>query len=162
MLAGVALLYILLYIFKENQTQKALISSWEVLKEIIPILAVVVFFAGAINYYFNPKQLAKHLGEEGGAKGWFISLFAGILSHGPMYAWYPMIEDLKHHGLRDGYITAFFYARAVKIPILPVMIHYFGWQFALFLSLYTVLGAWVQGILVDIIEANLNWKKEKR
>ncbi len=149
---AVLVLYGVLALLSPEKTMEAAKVSLGVLEEILPILGVVVFFTAALHYWLDPRKLAKHLGEEGGLKGWGIALTAGILSHGPMYAWYPMIEDLRKHGLRDGYIAAFFYARAVKIPLLPIMIHYFGWAFTVFLSLYIVLGAWVQGILVERIE----------
>ena len=151
-LSGVIVLYLVLYFWREERTMEALRASLGVLAEIVPILFVVVFIAGAIHYWLDPKKLARHLGEDAGWHGWLIALGAGILSHGPMYAWYPMIGDLRRHGLRDGYIAAFFYARAVKVPLLPIMVHYFGWPFTLFLSLYIVLAAWIQGWIVEKVE----------
>ncbi len=151
-LGGVLALYAVLFFWREAQTLTAMRFALEVLEEIVPILFVVVFLAGALHYWLDPKKLAHHLGEDAGWHAWLIALGAGILSHGPMYAWYPMIEDLRRHGLRDGYITAFFYARAVKVPLLPMMIYYFGWPFTLFLSLYIVLAAWIQGVIVEMIE----------
>ncbi|WP_457606896.1 permease [Nitratifractor sp.] len=151
-LGFVGLLYLLLFITGNPHATEAVRYTFEVLAEILPILALILVLMAAIGQWVDPKGLTRHLGEEGGWKGWLVALGAGILSHGPMYAWYPMLEELKKHGLRDGYIAAFFYARAVKLPLLPIMIHYFGWGFTALLSLYTVLGAWLQGLIVDWIE----------
>jgi len=93
------------------------------------------------------------LGKESGFKGWVFALLGGILSHGSSYVWYPMLSELRKHGARDGLIVAFFYARAIKLPWLPVMVSYFGITFTLVLSVYILLGAWIQGLIVDKIVA---------
>jgi len=104
---------------------------------------------GFVQFFHHPGVLAKHLGHKSGMRGWFIALTAGILSHGPMYAWYSMIEDLRRHGMRDGLIAAFFYARAIKLPLLPLMVAYFGLDFTVILSCLTILAAWGQGVAID-------------
>ena len=68
-----------------------------------------------------------------------------------MYAWYPLLEDLRSHGMRDGLIVAFFASRAIKIPLLPMMIDYFGWAFTLVLSFYILIGALVQGLMLELL-----------
>ena len=148
----VVVFYIFIFYRDYTHALSALKSSLLVLTEVLPILVIVIIFTAILNYFLKPEQIARHLGEEGGWRGWIISLISGILSHGPMYIWYPMIEDLKKHGLRNGYIAAFFYSRAIKLPLLPIMVHYFGWLFVLLLSLYTVFAAWIQGKIIDKLE----------
>ena len=99
------------------------------------------------------KKIAKYLGEESGFKGWIIALAGGVLSHGSGYIWYPMLSDLRKHGARDGLIVAFFYARSIKLPWLPLMISYFGFSFTALLTLFVLVGAWLQGALVDLLNA---------
>jgi uncharacterized membrane protein YraQ (UPF0718 family) len=65
--------------------------------------------------------------------------------------WYPLLSDLKEKGMKDSLIAAFLYNRAIKIPLLPMMIYYFGWPFALILSIYQVLFSVVNGILVQFL-----------
>jgi len=84
-------------------------------------------------------------------KGWCIAIAAGVLSHGSMIAWYPMLRELRYHGMRDGFMAAFFYARAVKVPMLPVMVKYFGWKFTLLLTTFTLAAAAVQGLIIEYI-----------
>ena len=127
----------------------ALNKSLDVLMMIAPILLIVFFLMALLATFIKPKSIAKHLGEESGLKGWFVALAGGILSHGPGYVWYPMLSELRNHGARDGLIVAFFYARAIKLPWLPVMIGYFGIAFTLVLSIYILLGAWIQGVIAD-------------
>ena len=145
----VTALYGVLFFVNSERALAALQKSSAVLLQILPIIAVVILFTALINYFFQPRQVARHLGRESGIRAWLWSLLAGVISHGPMYAWYPMLEDLRSHGMRDGLIVVFFYSRAIKLPLLPMMIDYFGWEFTLVLSFYILLGALAQGWLLE-------------
>lgn len=149
MLAIVCTLYIVLYFFNADKTVASLFASLNVLKMIVPLLLIVFFLMALLNTFINQKSIAKHLGEDSGAKGWFIALFGGILSTGPGYIWYPMLQELRNKGALDGLIVAFIYARAIKLTWLPLMLSYFGISFTIVLSFYTVLGAWVQGVIAN-------------
>jgi hypothetical protein len=46
-------------------------------------------------------------------------------------------------------IATFLYSRAVKLPLLPLMIHYFGFTYTLVLCIYLVIFAVINGILVE-------------
>ena len=153
LLVLVLLLYAGLALAGSPGILSALHKALEILKTLLPILAVVVIISGGINYFLKPKALAKHLGEESGLRGWMIALGAGVLSHGPMYAWYPVIAELRRHGMRDGLVAAFFYARAIKVPLLPMMVAYFGLDFTVLLTLLTLLAAWGQGVIMDLFPA---------
>jgi uncharacterized membrane protein YraQ (UPF0718 family) len=148
--ALVFVLYAVLALFFSERTAEALGKSLDILSWILPVFLVVILFTAAINYFLKPKEIARHLGEESGMKGWLIAMTAGIISHGPMYAWYPMIEDLKKHGLKNGLIATFFYARSLKLPLLPLMIEYFGWAFTVTLSVYVLIASLVQGVLIEL------------
>ncbi len=147
----VAILYLLLFAFFSQKVLLALEKSALVLAKIGPILLLVVFLTALINFFIEPKKIAKHLGKKSGIRGYFIALIAGVISHGPMYAWYPMIEELKRHGLQNALIAVFFYARAVKVPLLPIMVDYFGLSFTIILTLYTLLAALLQGFIIQKI-----------
>ena len=149
LLVLVILLYLGLALAGSSGVLPALHKALGVLETLLPILAVAVIISGAINYFLNPKVLEKHLGGESGIRGWIIVLGAGVLSHGPMYAWYPVIAQLRRHGVRDGLVAAFFYARAIKVPLLPMMVAYFGLDFTVVLTLLTLLAAWGQGLVID-------------
>lgn len=140
-----------LFFFSHKKAWLALQKSAAVLVRILPIIVVVVLFTALLNYLLKPRQIAAYLGRKSGIRGWLWVLAAGVISHGPMYAWYPLLEDLRGHGLRDGLIVVFFFARAIKIPLLPMMIDYFGWPFTLVLSLYILIGALVQGWILEAL-----------
>jgi len=149
MLGIVALLYLVLGILHPDKTVAAFWTSLEVLKMIIPILLLVFFLMALLNAYIDEKSISRHMGEESGMKGWMLALFGGILSHGPGYVWYPLLQNLREQGAKDGLIVAFIYARAIKIPWIPLMITYFGWSFTLFYTFWVVVGAWMQGIVAQ-------------
>ncbi len=149
MLGVVALLYLVLGILHPDKTVSALWASLGVLKMIIPILLLVFFLMALLNAYIDEKAISSYIGEESGIKGWFLALFGGILSHGPGYVWYPLLQNLREQGAKDGLIVAFIYARAIKIPWIPLMVTYFGWSFTLFYTFWVVVGAWVQGIVAQ-------------
>ncbi len=154
LLLVVIIFYGVLFLTNSETSLSALQKSIMILMKILPIFVAVILFTATLNYFIKPKQIASHLGRESGAKGWLWALAAGVISHGPMYAWYPLLEDLRGHGMRDGLIVVFFFSRAVKIPLLPMMVDYFGWTFTLILSLYILIGALIQGWILDIIEQN--------
>ena len=144
-----AVFYLAAFVLAPENGMKALAAAGTTLKTIAPILLAVFFLMALLNTFVKPKKIAKHFGQESGFKGWFISLAGGVLSHGPGYVWYPMLADLRDHGARNGLVVSFFYARAIKLPWLPVMVSYFGLAFTLLLSLYIILGAWLQGLIAD-------------
>lgn len=155
MLAITLLLYGVTVFLDASMARSALNKSLDVLKMITPVLLIVFFLMALMNTFIKPKSIVRYLGKESGFKGWFFALTGGVLSHGSSYIWYPMLSELRDHGARDGLIVAFFYARAIKLPWLPVMVSYFGITFTLALSFYILLGAWMQGVIADKIAGKI-------
>ncbi len=148
--SGVLIAYGLFFLVQSQSALLALQKSSAILIKILPIIAVVILLTTTLNLFIKPKQLARHLGRESGLKGWFWALAAGVISHGPMYVWYPLIDDLRDHGMKDEYVVVFFASRAIKVPLLPIMIDYFGLTFTIVLSFYLLFGALVQGLCMRI------------
>ncbi len=144
--------YVILFLAGSEKVMPAVLKSGNIMMKILPILVVVILLTALLNYYLQPRQIIKHLGHESGAKAWLWALIAGVVSHGPMYAWYSLLEDLRSHGMRDGLIVVFFASRTIKIPLLPIMVDYFGWVFTFVLSLYILIGALIQGLFLEILD----------
>ena len=155
LLVLVIICYIVLFFVNSQLAVDSLQKSGKVLAKILPIFGLVIVFTASINYFLRPKQIAKHLGKEAGIKGWLWSMAGGVISHGPIYAWFPLLEDLREHGMRDALIVVFIYARAIKVPILPIMVDYFGWTFTLALSFYILIGSILQGWLLELFEKSI-------
>lgn len=148
----VILLYIVLFITDNSNTILSLQKSSEILKKIAPIFLLIIILTALINYFLKPKQIVKHFGKDSGVKGVLYALIGGILSHGPMYAWYGMLEDMRSSGLKESLIATFLYARAIKLPLLPFMVDMFGVMFTVILILFILIAAVVQGQIIDLIE----------
>ena len=149
MLGIVSVLYIITFFLSPESGKQALAASGAILKMIAPILLIVFFLMALLNTSIDSRYIAKHLGKESGVRGWLIALGGGILSHGPAYVWYPMLSQMREQGARDGLIVAFFYARSIKLPWLPLMVSYFGLLFTVLLTFFVILGAWLQGLIAD-------------
>lgn len=145
-------LYIILFLFNSHTAELALQKSSTVLLKILPIFTLVILFTALLNFLIQPKQIAKHLGQDSGTRGWLWAVASGVISHGPMYVWYPLFEDLRDHGMKDELLVVFFASRAIKIPLLPMMIDYFGLTFTILLSFYILLGALLQGKCMQVLQ----------
>ena len=105
----VGLFFVGLFIFDNSNAMISLIKFIDIFSLLLPIFAFIVILTALINYFLKPKQIMKHFGEDSGKTGIFYSLIGGILSHGPMYAWYGMLGDMRKHGLKDGLIVMFWF-----------------------------------------------------
>ncbi len=150
----VVALFILLSIFDFENIPRIMDKFGIILYKIIPIFALVIVLTALINYFLKPKQVMKYFGKDSGKKGLIYALIGGVLSHGPMYAWYPMLDDMRKHGLKYGLIANFMYARAVKLPLLPFMIGLFGLTFTVIVNVYILIFAILQGKVIDFLMKN--------
>ena len=104
-LGSVVFVYLLLFLFSPVNVEKSLKVSANILIQICPALFLIILLMGIMNYFVNPKTVSKYVGEGSGIKGWLLAIFTGILSHGPIYAWYPLLKDLRVQGMKIGLIT---------------------------------------------------------
>ena len=147
----VLILYIILLLSDTTHALSGLQKAGSILLSLLPLFLLIITLTALINYFLKPKQIIKHFGKESGAKGVLYAIIGGIISHGPMYAWYGMLQDMRSHGLKDGLIATFMYARAVKLPLLPFMVDLFGLLFTIVMTLYILIASVVQGKVIDNI-----------
>ena len=145
----VLILYIILLLSDTTHALSALQKAASILLSLLPLFLLIITLTALINYFLKPKQIIKLFGKDSGVKGIFYALIGGIISHGPMYAWYGMLQDMRSNGLKDGLIAVFMYARAVKLPLLPFMIDLFGLLFTIIMTLYILIAAVLQGKVID-------------
>jgi len=147
-LMTIILIYILLLIFYQEIFLDSLIFFCQLIYKMIPIFILIFILMTLSNYFITPEFIMKHLKEKG-IKKWFFMITGGILSSGPIYMWYPLLADLKKKGLSYGLIACFLYNRAIKIPLLPLAIMYFSWQYILILTIVMIIVSVIQGILIN-------------
>ncbi|SMC18882.1 hypothetical protein SAMN02746041_00576 [Desulfacinum hydrothermale DSM 13146] len=131
---------VLFFVFP-HRTFVAFKASINIFLQIILPLVIAFAIMFTINFFVGPVQMARYLGKNAGIKGLFLSSIAGILSMGPIYAWYPLLKSLGERGASDFYLANFLSCRTVKPFLLPVMIYYFGWVFTIILNVLILAGA---------------------
>ena len=129
----------------------ALRSSGKIFINLGVPLCLVCALMVAANLFLKPARITRFLGKEAGIKGIILSAAAGIISTGPIYAWYPLLKELREKGARNSQIAIFLGNRAVKPVMLPVMISYFGGLYVLILTLFIIIGSLAAGYLVGML-----------
>jgi uncharacterized membrane protein YraQ (UPF0718 family) len=147
-LIGMLIIYLIVFFIKQDLFSLSISFFYNILLKVIPVFILVFLLMCLTNYVITPKFVMKHLGGKG-IKKWFFIIIGGILSTGPIYMWYPLLADLKNKGLSYGLIACFLYNRAIKIPLLPIAILYFGWQYILVLSIIMIFISVFQGIFIN-------------
>jgi len=147
-LAIVIFSYLILLFIDFALAKDVFFKFFYLLKKILPVFVLVFVFAFFSNLFLDVEKTTKFLGKRAGIKGWLISIIGGILSSGPIYMWYPVLAEFKEKGMENSFIATFLYNRAIKIPLIPMMICYFGVPFVIVLSFYMILFSIINGMLV--------------
>ena len=147
----VLVIYAVLFIFSPARASVAFRSSMGILLNIVVPLSLVFTLMVFMNLFLTPAHIVKFLGKGSGARGIVLSAAAGIISMGPIYAWYPLLKELRGKGTKNSLVAVFLGNRAVKPFLLPVMISYFGGLYVVLLTLFTIAGSLAVGYLVNIL-----------
>ena len=151
---GILVIYPILFVAYPDKAGQAIKSSGTIFLSMLLPLVLVFFVMLLINLFLKPAAVARFLGKGSGVKGIVLSASAGIVSTGPIYAWYPLLKDLKQKGAGESSIAIFLYNRAVKPVLLPVMIGYFGWIYVVTLTILMVLASVIVGFSVSIFTSS--------
>jgi len=144
-------LYLVLWHVSPEKTILAMRASMGIFSSILlPLLLVFLLMIG-LNIFLKPLHLAKFMEKGTTIKRKLLAAVAGIMSAGPIYAWYPMLKDLRDKGAKHSLIAVFLVNRAVKPFLLPVMISFFGWAYVLVLTLLTVAGSLLVGEILGAL-----------
>jgi uncharacterized membrane protein YraQ (UPF0718 family) len=150
-LAAVLVLYLLVFSFSSQQALNAVTIDLRIILQMALPLFIAFIIMVMINLYVGPEKILDLLGKRVGIRGLLFSSLAGIISMGPIYAWYPMLKGLREKGVPIFYLSNFLGNRAIKPFQLPLMISFFGWTYTI---LFNTL-AWILSIIVSYILAQL-------
>jgi uncharacterized membrane protein YraQ (UPF0718 family) len=152
------LIVLVLYVFAGwydlTAVAGALKFSLSILTKVLPILLIVFLLMVVTNRLVQTEDLLKWFTRRK-LRSWMLSSLAGILSMGPIYMWYPLLNDLQKKGVKNGFIATFLYGRAIKPALMPLMAVYFGWTYVLVLSFIMFIFSIITGIIVDLVEVKL-------
>ncbi|MBW1781060.1 MAG: hypothetical protein JRL30_10005 [Deltaproteobacteria bacterium] len=149
--ASVSVIYCIVFIWMPEKAVSAIRNSGKVFLLILMPLSFVFILMTALNIFLKPAHIVTFFGRNRGIKGIALSVAAGIVSMGPIYAWYPMLKALREKGLSDFLVAIFLGNRAVKPFLLPIMISIFGWIYVLILMVFIVFGSIGVGYCVDLL-----------
>jgi len=149
--ASVLLIYGILFVMMPDRALLAITSSGKLFLIILMPLSLVFILMVILNLFLKPAHITQFLGKGTGIKGIILSATAGIISMGPIYAWYPMLKALREKGVDNSLIAVFLGNRAVKPFLLPIMISYFGWTYVLILVVFTIFGSIGVGYCVEVL-----------
>lgn len=144
----IVFIYLLLLVIDVNLFLKSVDFFNEIILKIIFVMILVFVLMSLTNYLITPKSIIKHFKEKG-IKKWFYVIIGGILSTGPVYMWYPLLADLKEKGLDYGLISCFLYNRAIKIPLIPFILLYFGLKYVIVLTFVMIFISIIQGKIIN-------------
>jgi len=151
-LAVVIAIYTIAGIFRSDAIMPSIRFSFNLIIKILPVFILVFAFMAGFEYFISEEKIKKHLDASSGTKRWIIAIGAGILSSGPIYMWYPLLGTLKKKGVGFGLIATFIYSRAIKLPLLPIMIYYFGIKYTIVLTVVLIVMSIVQGKIIEKIK----------
>lgn len=148
-LGVIVLLYLITFLIDSEKTIETAVFSGTLLIQILPILLLVFVLMFITNLLITPRWVKAHLGKDSGPKGWLLASIGGILSVGSIYPWLTLLKDLKVKGMRPALIAVFLYNRGIKLPLLPLLIHYFGLTYTLLLASYMLIFSLLGGVLIE-------------
>jgi uncharacterized membrane protein YraQ (UPF0718 family) len=145
----VILLYLLVFFYSQEKAIIIIKSFFKLIIQIVPVLWFVFVLMFLMNYFVNNDLLKKYMWDEAWIKGWFIAIFWWILSAWPVYAWYPLMEDLQKKWIKDRYLVTFLYNRWIKLQWAPVLISYFGLEYSIILMLVMAVFSIPQWLITE-------------
>ena len=138
--------------------REALAFFGKILRQVLPLLALVFFLLLACDLLIKPEWIRRNLGADSGLKGWLIAAVGGVLATGSIYVWYALLRELREKGMRSALAAVFLYSRAIKLPLLPLMVHYFGVIYTGVLCLYLLGFSFLNGMLMLKFEGAIDAK----
>ncbi|MGD9161412.1 MAG: hypothetical protein PVG39_23560 [Desulfobacteraceae bacterium] len=143
--------YGILFLILPEKALTATRESGKIIRSIILPLLVVLTVTVCLNLFIHPGRIVRLLGKKTGIRGTLLAAAAGVISMGPIYAWYPFLKEMLSKGAGVEPITVFLNCRAVKPVLLPVMISCFGWTYTILLTFFMVMGAFATGRIMGHI-----------
>ena len=147
-LAAVVAGYGVTALVEASKARAALAAFIPMLGTVAPVLLVVLALMILSERFFTPRRVERWLGRDSGPRAWLIAAGAGAIATGPVYPWYALLAELRRKGMQPALVAVLLYARAVKLPLLPLMAHYFGAPFTLVLSGWILAFAWLSGLVM--------------
>jgi uncharacterized membrane protein YraQ (UPF0718 family) len=147
-LFGTILLFLVILFINPSLFSQSMQFFMRIFWQILPVFVLVFVLMTISNLFMDRPAIAQYFKRPGMSK-WFFVIIAGIVSTGPIYVWYPLLAEMRDKGVGYGYLATFLYNRAIKVPLLPVAIFYFGLKYIIVLTVLMIIFSVVQGMLIN-------------
>lgn len=148
---SIAGLYVLGFVCAPESTDRALRMSGSMFRQLaLPVCLALVMMV-VLSHFLSPVTVTRFLGKNAGLRGVFLSSLAGMLSMGPVYAWYPLLKTLRDKGASTFHLVNFMGSRAVKPVLFPVLVVYWGWRFAALFVVVSFIGALLVACITNVL-----------
>jgi len=144
-------LYGVAFTHDPGRTFHSLHEAGQILKRLVLPLSIALTIMILLNRFLSPSWISRLLGQGAGFRGVLLSTVAGILSMGPIYAWYPLFKTLKDTGASPFNVANFMCNRSVKPVLIPVLVGYFGWKLSGMLILMNLIGSLTTAAVVGLV-----------
>lgn len=148
--AAVILLFGFIALLSPEIATNSLVKSVEIFKNMFSSLVLAFVFMFVFNLLVTDKVVKKYLQNDIGVKQCLIVSIAGIFSTGPIYMWYAYLSELKDQGANYGLISIFLYNRAIKLPLIPIMISYFSVEITIVFSVLLFIFSFINAFFINI------------
>jgi hypothetical protein len=152
----------LIAIISPPLVQESLLTSLSIFKKMLSSLVLAFIFMFVFNIFVTDKVVKKHLKKDIGIKQCLIVAIIGVLSTGPIYMWYAYLSELKDEGVDQGLISIFLYNRAVKLPLLPIMIDYFSLKVTIIITVLIFIFSFINAIFINLFINPRNYENSNR
>lgn len=147
-LLGMVGIYLIASITNAPFIESSFLRFLQTFVQLLPVLLLVFGVIFLVNLFLNPEKIKKHLGYDSGLKGWFYAVLASVFIASPPYVIFPLLGQLKKHGMKYSLMAVFLGNRNVQIAFLPVMVYYFGLPFTVVISVYILTFSILNGIVM--------------
>ncbi|MCL6473123.1 MAG: permease [Firmicutes bacterium] len=141
--------YALLATVNLDDAKMAAIISAKTFASVAVTLITVFVFVGLFQVWMREEFILKHLGKEAGFRGLFLGAALGTAIHGPLVGVFPLLKTLLDKGARLGVVVAIVSTWAIKVPMIPLELRFFGWKFTLARQLLLFASAFIMAPLME-------------
>lgn len=147
-LIAMIFIYAVLFFINSTLILDSSIASIENFINLLPMLGLVFSIIFIVNFFLKPELIKYHLGHNSGIKGWIYASLGSIFISGPPYILFPMLKELRNQGMKYSLIALFMNNRNVSPAFLPAMAYYFGINFTVIISVYILIFAFINAIII--------------
>lgn len=152
-LSIVLLIYLAVFFINPIVIYSSLKMFKTIFSQFLYVFIVIFILTFLSNKYITKEFILRYFNKKG-IKKWFFIIMAGIFATGPIYMWYPLLQEFKQKGLNNGFIACFLYNQAIKIFLLPILLVYFDIKYVIILTVVMILMSVLQGLIINKLIKN--------